>query len=358
MSFYERALMYSTTDAHTLSLYAPLLAGEIMADDNRGKAFPGANALVDHLRLARCDALYRRALAYTTNPNLLWMVGMSYAEFLLSCVEDIEQAESALLFSVLHSRNELWPLLATAQFYQLRHRLEAAHSYYRTAMSHHERDTSAFTAYGYFLLSQDKEQEAHEMFNEALAVDSIYPLALRGIAVLMWRKGSPSMALSVMKQAREQTASNPYVLRMLTIMLWQDGKRREAHRVAVEATGLNPQHTPTLVCLAIMTYLSGDSVGAEEVFREAVRITRWRHPEILRLWAQVCLELEMYEEARVAFERLHCAYPSEPFTMLGYAMTLLGHGEPSDAAQAARLLDQVAQLPVRFACENVEDEDA
>src|SRR5690606_37793574 len=93
-----------------------------------------------------------------TSSSLLWMIGLSYAEFLLSCMEDIEQAESALLFSVLHSRNELWPLLATAQFYQIHNRVEAAHSYYRTILSHHPRDPSAFSSYGFFLLSQNKEE--------------------------------------------------------------------------------------------------------------------------------------------------------------------------------------------------------
>lgn len=152
-------------------------------------------------------------------------------------------------------------------------------------------------------------------------------------------------------------------------MLWQSGKRREAHRVAVEAVGLNPQHTPTLFGLAVMTYLLGDGVGAEEVFREAVRVTRWRHPELLRLWGQVsqlartrrkhaasltaiilreqaCLELEMYDEARVVFERLHRVFPHEPLSMLGYAMTLLGQGEPNDVEQATQLLNSVVQLPV------------
>jgi tetratricopeptide (TPR) repeat protein len=136
---------------------------------------------------------------------------------------------------------------------------------------------------GMVLSQLGRDEEAIAEFEKALAVDPSLREAHYNLAVLLWRRGDPTQALSHLQMAfpkgdhkalqqLDNDPAGPAILSNLALGLASSGNRAQAKNLLQQAISIDPKHTAARLNLGNLYLLEGAAGPAQIEFETALRL--------------------------------------------------------------------------------------
>lgn len=178
---------------------------------------------------------------------------------------------------------------------------KSAKSLCRSFIARKKTSPLAHTCLGYAQLLWKRSSLAEKSFNEALALDPNFSLAIAGAGHALMLKGKYSEAEEKYRQALENSPYEVEALKGITEVLLKKNKRDEALKILTSAMK-NPDLMEDPEFLFCVAKAHGKGKEAEQNIKKAVEIRKdW--PEGYGMMGKILFEGGKYEEAEKSLEK-------------------------------------------------------
>ncbi|MDB4978700.1 MAG: hypothetical protein JWM56_886 [Candidatus Peribacteria bacterium] len=151
-------------------------------------------------------------------------------------------------------------------------RYEEAHKIFEQAIANEPDKPDSYFGLGILLAAEGKDDEALKAYADAVRIRSNYALAYVNSAVIWEKRGNMPRAQEELRKAIEAEPALMQAYYNLAVLYEQTGDREKARDTYRQAINLQPWFIPARLNLGLLLYTLNDEAGAEKQFRAILEL--------------------------------------------------------------------------------------
>ncbi len=168
----------------------------------------------------------------------------------------------------------------------------------------------AYNNYAVAIAEQQRYDEAIPYLRKAIKLDRHYPDPWSNIAVCYSCISKIDVAIDCLKQAITINPNYPEFYNNLSSFLLQKGEFGEVKRLAQQAIRLRPHYGKAFFNWGQALYNEGNKLEAFQKIKHSCIYADYDVAESFKVYADLAVELEKYEDALIGYSRLSAAQPN------------------------------------------------